>query len=579
FEKQLDDYGHKPDWWYCNQNEYAAYRYQFLHSSLGARLRKGRSLRFTLVRPVLLDLNDPVPITLEVSGVPRGEIAGIQCVTAACSPSVRDAGPFLFSLAHDRNQALPKKVGMVPPNTQNRAALNDNDTDVDFAGLKSLLHFHEGKLHLMLDNQSGEKLTNLRVTYRLPLAWKDGVVHRRLKDLPPGPTREDVLAPTMRTDDYKFTSGLHFFIAQIDFVRNGEPGRLYASCHWKNEKVDASYPQGGFLRIGPISPKQFDGGRVVSDLKAGKIQTQPWILNDDSRLEWQADDSAFLSPYIDVELIRLNGLWWQKEPGVYVLQTDLHSDRQQQVEFYFLRGAYQAMVLNGEEVSGKPVVQLREGDNPLFLICGASTGAFLRVLKPGTQERVTDIRFVMPQVAPGGEAYLCSTPGPPNRKSLTGKWRVKLTEKLPPSPSIQSPHPDPGLRPEVKLLLAADFDDSTWDELEVPKRWKDYPGDWPDVDGEAVYRRILSIPVEWSGKDLILSLGPIDDFDDAYFNGVPVGHTDRTVPNFYSAPRLYTIPAPLVKPGRNVIAVRIFDHFGDGGFVGERLEMYVAPRE
>jgi hypothetical protein len=128
-------------------------------------------------------------------------------------------------------------------------------------------------------------------------------------------------------------------------------------------------------------------------------------------------------------------------------------------------------------------------------------------------------------------------------------------------------------------LIGVDVDDVSWEELEVPRHWKDYPGDWPNADGEAVFRRVVTMPQEWMGKDLTLSLGAIDDFDDTFFNGVLVGRTDKTVPTFYSAPRIYTIPAKLVKPGANVLAVRMFDHFGEGGFVGEALEVYVAPRE
>src|SRR5581483_9194850 len=38
-----------------------------------------------------------------------------------------------------------------------------------------------------------------------------------------------------------------------------------------------------------------------------------------------------------------------------------------------------------------------------------------------------------------------------------------------------------------------------------------------------------------------------------------------------------TVPARLVKPGRNLIAVRVFDHYGDGGFAGVAAQMTVAP--
>jgi len=110
----------------------------------------------------------------------------------------------------------------------------------------------------------------------------------------------------------------------------------------------------------------------------------------------------------------------------------------------------------------------------------------------------------------------------------------------------------------------------------VPKRWSECGGDWAAGDGEAVFRRVVTIPEEWAGRDLVLSLGPVDDFDDTFFDGVLVGRTDQTVPDFYAAPRRYTIPGALVKPGRSLLAVRIFDHFGDGGFTGAPADLFLG---
>ena len=51
-------------------------------------------------------------------------------------------------------------------------------------------------------------------------------------------------------------------------------------------------------------------------------------------------------------------------------------------------------------------------------------------------------------------------------------------------------------------------------------------------------------------------------------NGVQVGSTGIEVPNSYAQPRMYTIPASALKPGRNVIAVRVYDQVGTGGING-----------
>jgi len=47
-----------------------------------------------------------------------------------------------------------------------------------------------------------------------------------------------------------------------------------------------------------------------------------------------------------------------------------------------------------------------------------------------------------------------------------------------------------------------------------------------DNDGEAVFRKEIDIPANEAGKDMVLALGALDDFDSTYINGVEVGHMD-----------------------------------------------------
>jgi hypothetical protein len=531
-----------------------------------------------LERPVLLDLNDATPLTLRVEGVPREAIAEVRCATAACAPCARQAGVPLFRLAHDRDQALPRQIGLAPPNTDNHATLGPRDQDTDFPGLSALVHFQDGRVQLLLGNRSRQPLTHVRVTYRLPLAWREGVVRHRLKDVKAGGRGEDSFAPTPATEDYKYHSGCYFIATQIDFVQGDEPGRLHVACEAPHAEIDRSYPQGGFVRLGPIPREELDLGPIVADLKAGKIGAQPWVLPDDTRLEWRDDDTPFRTPFLDAEFVRLSGAW-AGQNAVHVLQSVLHSPQAQSAELRFPAGQVLGAVLNGEEFGLGARVQLRAGENRLALVVADAVGMFLRVLDPDTQERLTGIRFeaLAPTVAEPA-VYAPAAAGALARKTLAGKWRAKLTVKLPPAPSLEAPHPDNGLGAEAKQLVAAEADDSSWPELEAPRRWSEYGGDWAKVDGEAVFRRVVDIPPEWAGKDLTLWLGPVDDFDDTFWNGALVGRTDRSVPEFYSVPRRYVVPAALVKAGRNVLAVRVFDHFGEGGFTGVAGDMLIAPK-
>jgi sialate O-acetylesterase len=86
------------------------------------------------------------------------------------------------------------------------------------------------------------------------------------------------------------------------------------------------------------------------------------------------------------------------------------------------------------------------------------------------------------------------------------------------------------------------------------------------IDGAIWFRKALDLPHAWAGKELVLNLPPIDDQDVTYFNGTKIGSIGRETPNSYMVPRKYVVPGSLVRAARNVIAVRVFDSAGEGGF-------------
>ncbi len=117
---------------------------------------------------------------------------------------------------------------------------------------------------------------------------------------------------------------------------------------------------------------------------------------------------------------------------------------------------------------------------------------------------------------------------------------------------------------------------SDWTPTTLPQAWEQAG---LAIDGAVWFRRALEIPAEWAGKDLRLSLGSLDDFDTTYFAGEEVGHTGEETPGYWSVPRKYAVPARLVRPGKTVIAVRVFDHYGNGGFTGVAPDLWIAPAD
>jgi sialate O-acetylesterase len=135
------------------------------------------------------------------------------------------------------------------------------------------------------------------------------------------------------------------------------------------------------------------------------------------------------------------------------------------------------------------------------------------------------------------------------------------------------PHEDPG-NEGVKLGYAdANHNDGDWKTMDLPRIWESAG---LDIDGSVWFRREIDIPTAWVGKELTLSLGALDDFDVTYVNGKEIGRTGKETLNPWAHPRVYKVPASVVKAGRNVIAVRIFDQWGSGGFAGKKDQLFLA---
>jgi sialate O-acetylesterase len=133
---------------------------------------------------------------------------------------------------------------------------------------------------------------------------------------------------------------------------------------------------------------------------------------------------------------------------------------------------------------------------------------------------------------------------------------------------------DPGNKGFALHYADAEFDDSKWKELDAPGIWQDQG---LAINGAVWLRRAFDVKAADAKGDFELELGPVDDFDETYVNGQKVGGIGPDKPDAWSTPRRYRVPAALLKPGRNVVAVRVFDHFGGGGFHGAPSEMRVFP--
>ena len=111
-----------------------------------------------------------------------------------------------------------------------------------------------------------------------------------------------------------------------------------------------------------------------------------------------------------------------------------------------------------------------------------------------------------------------------------------------------------------------------YDTTYQPKNWHQFwlPGYWDDqgvknLNGIVWFRKEIDVPAQMAGKPAKLFMGRIVDADETYVNGIKVGNVTYQYP-----PRRYTIPAGLLRAGKNLLVVRVTNFSGKGGFVPDK---------
>jgi putative membrane-bound dehydrogenase-like protein len=118
-----------------------------------------------------------------------------------------------------------------------------------------------------------------------------------------------------------------------------------------------------------------------------------------------------------------------------------------------------------------------------------------------------------------------------------------------------------------------------WKDMETPGRWesKGLPG----FDGVVWFTRTLDVPSGASGAAR-LSLGRMASSAEVFVNGRTIAAPPATPPPAPPArpsPPVYDLPAGTLRPGANVITVRIQNLRGDGGFLSEASALYLQTGE
>jgi sialate O-acetylesterase len=115
---------------------------------------------------------------------------------------------------------------------------------------------------------------------------------------------------------------------------------------------------------------------------------------------------------------------------------------------------------------------------------------------------------------------------------------------------------------------APEMDDSGWKTVDIPGGFKELGV--PETPALAWFRREIVLPDPLPAGMPLLFLGSIERMDSVCINGKLAGGSA-----WVENPRVYPLFGEVLKPGKNVIAIRVLKTKPDGGFLGKPEELHL----
>lgn len=233
-DKLFARYANRPDWWYCNENEYNAYRYGRLHTRIEKRV-EGSTAVFKLTGPTPAALGSDTPLWGKVT------------------PATAD-GRSMVELPH--TMRLPEKIDMI---MSDGPEVKQSKKFPYLAASLVLNVKDEPGVILTIANRGKQPLTNVTVAFRLPLLFTsdERVPRNDLEMINPEVTRtiSRYFPEHRRTALYQ--CGPLFAAAELNFEIDGKPQRLWVCATDEIPQFAEAVPRDTALVLGPLPPDQF----------------------------------------------------------------------------------------------------------------------------------------------------------------------------------------------------------------------------------------------------------------------------------------------------------------------------------
>lgn len=122
----------------------------------------------------------------------------------------------------------------------------------------------------------------------------------------------------------------------------------------------------------------------------------------------------------------------------------------------------------------------------------------------------------------------------------------------------------------VNKWYTPDFDDKDWSNINLPFVWNSigYNG-----NGVGWFRKRFNLSEEEASSNVLFMLGTIQTGDEVYLNGEKIGEcyvADQS--------RIYSGHPSQLREGENVLSIKVYNEWGNGGFSGKKEDIYMQTK-
>ena len=358
----LKRHGNNPDWFYANDNQYGAYRYQYYHSKLEKISSRGNTVVWRLTRFMPLQLGSDYPLSISFSGAPTEVKLDNQVVGKT------ERGFYTLPHSSEFTGAL--------------TVLRDAEIEQELLGISfKLVRNGFKQMSIQIKNSTSNPIVGAHTTFFLPPAFEKA---RIVKTSDPNSeiSGEATIAANLGAliKDPNKMPGKVYFAACVDFFYNSKPFRVYLTeiipelCE---KNISGDTPRDTAHVLGPISRESFDEAAFLkmatpdAELENfGDAPNEQWRCTPDtSRFGYAA--IAYIPWTVDKAYKEAIGPFANKN-GVRLLATDFISPKDGELTLKINKAQWEAfdIYLNGVKttVKGKyHTLNAKKGRNRLVL--------------------------------------------------------------------------------------------------------------------------------------------------------------------------------------------------------------------